>query len=139
MTLPTGPLAYRSERPPEPLTETEEAALAFAVCGVTGYALAELPYGAGSAPESSGGQIMTHFIGRTVASGDAMHDCTVFVINDQGAWLLRRPQDYPRSQIPDLIQAASDHRLDELYQRARVPIAQGRVEIPQEVPFVAPR
>src|ERR1700744_6031521 len=32
-------------------------------------------------------------------SGDAMHNCTVFVINDQGAWLLKRPQDYP----PELI------------------------------------
>ena len=37
---------------------------------------------------------MTHFVARTVASGDAMHDCTVFVINDNGAWLLKRPQDY---------------------------------------------
>ena len=36
MSLPTGPLAYRSEREPDPLREEEEAALAFAACGVTG-------------------------------------------------------------------------------------------------------
>ena len=73
MNLPTGPLAFRSQRAPEPLREDEESALAFAACGVTGYALAELPYGPSATPESSGGNIMTHFIARTIASGDAMH------------------------------------------------------------------
>jgi len=138
MTLATGPLSYSSVRPPAPLTEAEEAALAFAACGVTGYALADLPYGKGSAPESSGGHIMTHFIARTVASGDAMHDCTVFVLNDGGAWLLKRPQDYPRHEIPALIQAAREQRLRTLYERARVRIADRRPRVPDQVPFVAP-
>jgi hypothetical protein len=106
MNLATGPLAFRSQHPPNPLSEEQEAALAFAACGVTGYALAELPYGRSATPESSGGNIMTHFIGRTIASGDAMHDCAVFVLNDSGTWMLRRPQDYPRREIPELIQAA---------------------------------
>src|SRR5262245_17608460 len=78
MELRGGPLAYRSVRAVEPLRADEEAALAFAACGITGYALAELPYSAAGEPETGGGNIMTHFIGRTVASGDAMHDCTVF-------------------------------------------------------------
>src|SRR5262245_17415211 len=75
MSLNGGPLAYQSAHQPQPLTEDEEAALAFAACGITGFALAELPYRAGSEPESGGGNIMTHFVGRTVASGDAMHEC----------------------------------------------------------------
>ena len=32
MNLPTGPLAFRSQRAPEPLLEDEEAALVFAAC-----------------------------------------------------------------------------------------------------------
>jgi hypothetical protein len=136
MKLTGGPLAYESQRPPEPLSEEEEAALAFAACGVTGFALAELPYDAGAVPESGGGNIMTHFIGRTVASGDAMHDCTVFVINDHGAWLLKRPQDYPRAEIPQLVHDACEHRLTDLYDKARVRIAGQRVDVPREVPFV---
>ena len=123
---------------PRPLSDDEEAALAFAGCGVTGYALGELPYRAGAKPESSGGNIMTHFVARTVASGDAMHDCTLFVINDHGAWLLKRPQDYARSQIPELIRAGREHRLTELYLKERVRVADQRVDIPREVPFVAP-
>jgi hypothetical protein len=51
MNLPTGPLAFRSQHAPNPLTEEQEAALAFAACGVTGYALAELPYGRSATPE----------------------------------------------------------------------------------------
>lgn len=48
MKLNGGPLAYDSREAPEPLSQEEEAALAFAAlafaaCGVTGYAMAELP------------------------------------------------------------------------------------------------
>jgi hypothetical protein len=138
MTLDGGPLSYRSKLAPEPLTEEEEAALAFAACGITGHALAELPYRAGEEKESGGGNIMTHFIGRTVASGDAMHNCTVFVINDQGAWLLKRPQDYPRELISQLVADANAHRLVDIYRQMRVEIADRRVEVPKEIPFVAP-
>jgi hypothetical protein len=44
MHLNGGPLAYRSALPPQPLQSEEEAALAFAACGITGHALADLPY-----------------------------------------------------------------------------------------------
>jgi hypothetical protein len=138
MNLPTGPLAFQSQRAPEPLREEQEAALAFAACGVTGYALAELPYGPSAAPESSGGNIMTHFVARTIASGDAMHDCAVFVINDSGTWMLKRPQDYPRPEIPELIRHAREGQLVNLYQKARVKIADSRLDVPRQVPFVAP-
>ena len=135
MRLNGGPLAFQST---QPLSLEEEAALAFAACGITGYALAELPYQTGDQPEAGSGNIMTHFIARTVPSGDAMHDCTVFVINDEGTWLLRRPQDFPRAEIADLVQAAHQHRFVELYERSRVRMSEGRVDPPREWPFVAP-
>src|SRR5471030_1298694 len=47
MTMPGGPLAYQSLEPCPPLTLAEEATLAFAACGITGPALAELPYDSG--------------------------------------------------------------------------------------------
>src|SRR3712207_9519718 len=53
MSLNGGPLAYDSTRAPQPLSLEEEAALAFAGCGITGFALAELPYESGGAPERS--------------------------------------------------------------------------------------
>lgn len=138
MRLNGGPLAYTSRHTPRPLTLQEEAALAFAACGVTGYALAELPYETGDMPDAGSGNIMTHFFGRTVASGDAMHYVILFVLNDEGVCMLRRPQDYPRGEIPALIEAARDRRLVELYERSRVRIADRRIDVPREVPFVAP-
>ena len=47
MTMPAGPLAYQSRHAPYPLSEEEEALLVFAACGVTGYALGDLPYATG--------------------------------------------------------------------------------------------
>jgi hypothetical protein len=136
MELKGGPLAYRSSRPPEPLTLEEEAVLAFAACGVTGYALAELPYRTGDEPESGGGNIMTHFMARTVTSGDAMHSVTMFVINDGGVWMLKRPQDYDRALIPQLIEKARGHRLIELYEQSRSRIAEERIDIPRQLPYI---
>ena len=138
MSLNGGPLAYSSARASQPLSLEEEAALAFAACGITGKALAELPYQAGEAPETGGGNIMTHFVGRTVASGDAMHNATLFVINDEGVWMLKRPQDYPRAEIARLSQAAREHELVELYEESRIRIAEERLDVPRELPFVPP-
>jgi hypothetical protein len=138
MILNGGPLAYQSARAPEPLSFEEEAALAFAACGVTGYALAELPYETGSIPDAGGGNIMKQFVGRTAPSADALHAVTVFVINDDGAWMLRRPQDFPRAEIEDLVEMASEHQLSELYRRSRVQIADRRPDVPRELPFVPP-
>ena len=85
MKLTGGPLAYESQHLPQLLSQEEEAALAFAAGGVTGFPLAELPYDSCSVPESDGRNIMTHFVGRTVASGDAMHDSCA-----GGGWLRLR-------------------------------------------------
>src|SRR5438093_2981425 len=117
MRLEGGPLAFKSTYLPQPLTIEEEAALAFAACGITGNVLAELPYESSEASESGGGNIMAQFIGRTVPSPDALHIYTIFVINDNGAWMLKRPQDFDRSEYAELIEAARKHRLVELYEK----------------------
>lgn len=136
--LDGGPLTYHSAAPPDPLSIDEQAALAFAACGITGYALAELPFQPSPAQGTGSGNILTHFAGRTIGSGDAIHSVIVFVIDDSGAWMLKRPQDYPRAELPDLIAAARAHRLVELYNRARVRIADRRIDVPRSLPFVPP-
>src|ERR1700686_4808380 len=70
MRLNGGPLAYESAQEPAPLSLTEEAALAFAACGITGYTMGELPYDAGDVAEAGGGNIIMNFVGRTVFSAD---------------------------------------------------------------------
>lgn len=138
MHLNGGPLAYESVQKPEPLSLTEEAALAFAACGVTGYTMAELPYDTGNAVEAGDGNIIVNFVGRTAFSADAAHVVTVFVINDDGVWLLKRPQEYPRMEVPALVQAAREQRLVDLYEKSRVRIADQRLDVPRESPFLPP-
>ena len=138
MRLNGGPLAYQSARLPQPLSLSEQAALAFAACGITGYALGELPYQTGDTPEAGGGNIMIHFIARTVPSGDAAHCVSLFVIDDHGAWMLKRPQDFPRAEIPELVRPAHEQRLVELYERSCVQLAARRLEVPRELPYTMP-
>jgi hypothetical protein len=97
MKIPDGPFAYESRHEPLPLTEAEEAALAFAACGVTGYALADLSYGRGQ-----GGGMLAGLLGRTVASPDAINTVSVFVTNDETMHLLPKsycPPYYPSMEV----------------------------------------
>ena len=131
LTLPPGgPLAWSSDKAPQPLDEAEEALLAFAACGVTGPALADLPLG-----EGEGGNIMLTLLGRTVASGDAAQCVAMVVINDRGAHLIRRPRELPPDQVAELVELAWATDYPELYRRSRVPIADGRREPPRQPLF----
>jgi hypothetical protein len=138
MSMNGGPLEYESTKEPEPLSLEEEAALAFAGCGITGPTLAELPYESGGEKEAGSGNIIVNLVGRTVASGDAVHAATLFVIDDAGAWMLKRPQDYPRAGITDLVRMASEGRFTELYEKARIKISDRRPDPPRELPYVLP-
>jgi hypothetical protein len=79
-----------------------------------------------------------NFVGRRVFSADAAHLVTVFVLNNDGVWLLKRPPDYPRLEVPELVKAAREHRWLDLYTKSRVRIADRRLDVPREPPFVPP-
>jgi len=127
MKIESGPFAYESRHEPLPLTETEEAALAFAACGVTGYALADVSYGPGQ-----GGGMLAGLLGRTVASPDAISTVSVVVTNDEATYLLKRPQDFAPDEIPTLVELARRGELVELYRRSRIKISDGRAAPPVE-------
>jgi hypothetical protein len=127
MKIEEGPFAYESHHEPLPLTEAEEAALAFAACGVTGYALADLSYGRGQ-----GGGMLAGLLGRAVASPDAINTVSVFVTNDEATYLLKRPQDFAPHEIPTLVELARRGDLVEPYRKGRIKIADGRAAPPVE-------
>jgi hypothetical protein len=138
MRLNGGPLAYESAHEPTPLSLVEEAVLAFAACGITGYTMGELPYDTGDVAEAGGGNIIMNYVGRTVFSADAAHLVTVIVLNDDGVWLLKRPQDYQRLEVPELVNAAREQHWVDLYEKSRVRLANKRLDVPREPPFVPP-
>ncbi len=99
--------------------------MAFAACGITGPALADLCHAPGG-----GGSIMAGLVGRTIASGDGIQTVSLIVINDNGAWLIRRPQELAARDLPSLIQLARSGSLTELYRRTRVQICETRPRTP---------
>ena len=125
MKMDQGPLGYSSCHAAFPLTEEEEAALVFAACGITGHALADLPFAKGQ-----GGTIMAGLLGRTVASGDAIQTVALIVTNDEATYLIKRPQDFTQAEIPALIRSADKGEWVELYRRGRVKIKNGRTAPP---------
>jgi hypothetical protein len=130
MAMGAGPLAYRSRHPGLALTEEEEALLAFAACGITGPALADLAYAPGH-----GGTIMAGLLGRTIGSGDAIQSVAVFVTNAEATYLLKRPRDLGPAEATDLVALAQAGAYVELYRRTRVPIRAGRTVAPLDPPF----
>ena len=130
MKMPSGPLAFASRHAPQPLTENEEAALVFAASGITGHALADLCYAPGG-----GGGIMAGLVARTIASGDGLQTVALVVINDQAAYLVRRPQELPPGDTAELIDMGRHGKFTELYRRCRVKIKDGRAATPTDPLF----
>jgi hypothetical protein len=120
MKMEMGALAFESHQDPLPLTEEEEALLAFAACGITGYALAELVYAPGY------GDIMSRLVARSVASGDCAQTVAVAITNDEATYLIKRPQDLAADEIQDIIRLVGRGDLTEFYKRVRVKIKDGR-------------
>ena len=116
-----GPLAHRSAAAPLRLSEQEEALLAFAACGITGHALGDLEYQPGG-----GGTIMAGLAGRTAPSGDAIHTVSVFVLNEDATYLLKRPRDLSPDELPEIAGLARRGDFVELYRRCRVKVRDGR-------------
>jgi hypothetical protein len=130
MKIPADPLAYESKHKHRPLTEDEEASLVFAACGITEHALADLCYAKGG-----GGGIMAGLVARTIASGDGLQTVALIVINDEGAWLVRRPREMPAGEISNLIALGKRGEFTEFYRRCRVKIADERPRMPTEPLF----
>ncbi len=122
MRLEHGPLAFQSQKPPQPLTPAEEHLLAFAACGITGPVVADLEF----APKR-GGNIMAGLIGRTISSGDGIQTVSLAVVNDSGAFFYRRPQDLPPGLVAEVAALGQSGRLAEAAQALRIQIGDRRV------------
>jgi hypothetical protein len=137
-TLYGSGLAFTSEAAPVPLSLEEEAVIAFAASGVTGQVGGELPYRPDAGPETGGGQVMMSLVGRTQSSADAVATATLFIMRDDGTYLIPRPQDLPSDEYEALVVLGREGRYTEIYERMRVKLLDHRAEIPRELPFTPP-
>ncbi len=136
--LKGGGLSFKSQAKPVPLSLDEEAILAFAASGVTGHVNGELPYEPAAGPETGGGQIMMSMVGRTQSSADAVATATLFIMRDDGTYIMPRPQDLPSDEFEALVAMGRERRFSEMYERMRIRLVDHRSEIPRELPFTPP-
>lgn len=124
----TGPLAYRSEAEPVPLSSAEEAILVAAGTGVTGVARDEWPF-ADARGRRTGADKLTSYTGRSYPSPLATHGTELFWTNDDGVFFL--PQ---RDAAPErYVQLAEDAERDALH-AAAVKLQDGRLDVPRATP-----
>lgn len=84
---PDGVTPYQSARPALPLVEVEEALLVTTGAGISGTALADLPYTDWDG-NNVAGNLLIQFVGRTYPSPCASHGTELFFTNDTGAFFI---------------------------------------------------
>src|SRR4051794_24689315 len=89
-----------------------------------------------SRSRSRGGDIFAHLVGRAVAGGGAIHTTVLFVINDDGVRLVKRPQDFADSEVAPIVELGRSARMQEWYARGSVAISDQRLDVPRQIPFV---
>ena len=137
-TIGGGGLAYKSKLPPAPLTDLEEAVLSFAASGVNGLSLGDFAHLPAPGEEPTGGNLMATMSGRLGASADGVHSVGVFMINDEGTFFLKRPQDFTLSENDQLGALARTGDYVGIHKKLKVPVSDERTVLPREAPYIFP-
>lgn len=119
MEIPEGPLRYRSQLPPIPLSQEEIHYLLFAGVGQTGMHLGDMQYAPRPGGEDGQGMAIMTFQGRTVPSPCAAQATRMFVTDDTGLYFVARVPDPDSGGTPSLVK-----------------LREGRLEIPREMPYM---
>lgn len=137
VSLAAGELSYESTNPPSPLTPLEEAIL-IAATGPTGAVMHDGPL---DKPDGSRelGTPFLHVTGRAAPSADNCQATSFFMVNDEGVWLIRRPQEREAMALfADLPPRWEDRSEDDWLAYAdavKRKVYDGRLAFPREWPY----
>lgn len=129
--IPAGPLAFRSTREPQPLSELERALVLATVTGVTGwhFGISHHPGYAPAAPNYSGSAS-----GRTFPSAAGFHTSEFFFTDDTGTYFLSSRDDPPDVEVRDG-KVDPDAWLGATVRRYRR-LSSERIHIPRQEPYL---
>jgi hypothetical protein len=134
--IPGGPTQYRSEKPPLPLSELEEALLVQAATGVSGLNLSDLPF-CDAQGRDAGGNTMIQFSGRTWASPCGSHDTELFYWNDEGTYVMKLHEVTPE-HVRELETLDDSEKILALQRKFAVKLFDGRPQYPHTYPTMLP-
>lgn len=135
MEIPSGPLAFRSDEDPLPLTELEQMILVAAATGVSGWSFG-VPFGPRT-PESHA-EFTLRFTGRTAPTAAGLGTPGLFFTDDDGCYCTRT-----RDVRPGLMQelAGGEAALERILAVCRdhtIRIREGRLDLPSAPPHILP-
>ncbi len=119
MELPAGPLHYKSQRLPIPLSNEEEQALIFAAVGQTGMNLGDMQFVRRPPEEGGQGIALMNFQSRTVPSPCAAHTTSLFYTNEQGVFFVKNSYQQESEFVAETVK-----------------LRDGRLDIPRRMPFM---
>jgi hypothetical protein len=134
MEIPSGPLAFRSERDPLPLSELERLVLVAAATGVSGWTFG-VPFGPRT-PESHA-EFTLRFTGRTAPTAAGLGTPALFFTDDDGCYCTNT-----RDVQPGVMQAlGGEDGVEQVLAVCRdhtTRIREGRLDVPSAPPHILP-
>lgn len=134
MELPSGPLAYRSEAEPVPLSELERSILAAAATGVTGWSFG-VPYGPDRPEEHA--HYTQRFTGRAAPTAAGIGTPMLFATDDSGTYLTNTRDLLP--DRPHEVTANGDDALEAMLETVRThteQLSDRRLDLPAASPHM---
>jgi hypothetical protein len=123
-----GSLTYRSDQPPQPLNELEEAMLIASV-GTTGFTLPDRPYEDEHGKPILASPNIDSMMGRAAGSPDNARATHFFLINDSGTYFLRQIKD------PTEDYSWTPENLIRLANKSKVRVLDRRLDLPRKFPY----
>ena len=135
MEIPSGPLAFRSEKDPLPLTELEQMILVAAATGASGWSFG-LPFGPRT-PESHA-EFTLRFTGRTAPTAAGLGTPALFFTDDHGCYCTRT-RDVQPTRMQELGEGEDAlQRVLAVCRDHTTRIRDGRLDLPSVPPHVLP-
>ena len=133
-----GPLSHHSQNAPEPLDPLEEAIL---VCcsGLTGVVMLDGPLNKPTGAPEDLGSMFWNILARSGPSADNCQATSLFMINDEGIWLLKRPRGAEAAALADSLPRWWTDWSEQDWLRAaaavKVKVQDGRIDFPRSFPY----
>jgi hypothetical protein len=136
MEIKEGPNRHKSQNPPVPLDEVEEAILIAAGTGISGLNFADMPHT--PRPDNLEGvqtwdgmcNTMVEHVGRTWASPCGNHGTELFYTNDEGVYMMRL-RDVQPAKLQEIASKSDRDQLLDFVRQNRVKLFDGRLDVPR--------
>ena len=135
MEIPSGPLAYRSEKEPVPLSETEQMLLVAAATGVSGWSFG-VPF---SPPlPNSHAEFTLRYTGRTAPTAAGIGTPALFFTDDKGCYCTRTRDTTPSSMQTMNGGEEALQQIVDVCRKQTIQLKSGRLDLPSSPPHILP-